>query len=298
MSDGSETLRVGRREVRVSSASKPLFTKPEVTKLDLARYYASVGEAMLPHVRDRPLALETFPDGIDGEQRFYMKQAPKHFPDWIERVTVEKRGGTLTQAVACEPATLVYLAGQNVVTPHVWLSRVDEPRRPDRLTIDLDPSPGGRFADVRAIAREAGARLSAAGLVTFAMVTGSRGIHVVCPLRRDREFPEVHGYARRVAEAMVADSPERVTLEWKRDDRGTKIYLDVNRIAYAQHAVAPYGVRARRGAPVAMPIHWDELSDPKLKPDRWTTRNAVARLESEGDPWRGMGRRARKLPIG
>ena len=296
MGDGSETLRVGRREVRVTSASKLLFARPKVTKLDLARYYERVGDAMLPHVRGRPLALETFPDGIDGEQRFYMKQAPRHFPDWIERVRVEKRGGELTQAIAGEPGALVFLAGQNVVTPHVWLSRADAPRKPDRLTIDLDPSPGGRFADVRAVAREAGARLRAAGLVTYAMVTGSRGIHVVCPLRRDHEFPEVHSYARALAESMVADSPERVTLEWKRDDRGTKIYLDVNRIAYAQHAVAPYGVRAKAGAPVAMPIHWEELSDPKLKPDRWTTRNAVDRLESEGDAWRGIGRRARKLP--
>jgi bifunctional non-homologous end joining protein LigD len=185
-----------------------------------------------------------------------------------------------------------------VVTPHQWLSRADEPRRPDRLILDFDPSPGGGFADVRAAAREAGDRLRDAGLEVYAMVTGSRGVHVIAPLRRAAAvgFTEVHRFARALAEAMVADDPKRLTLEWKRADRGTKIYVDVNRNAYAQHAVCPYGVRARERAPVAAPIHWEELSDSKLKPDRWTVKTVGDRVEGEGDPWKGMGRRARKLP--
>jgi bifunctional non-homologous end joining protein LigD len=202
----------------------------------------------------------------------------------------------VTHALANEAATLVYLAGQNVVTPHTWLSRADDPREPDRLIIDFDPSKQGGFADVRAAAREAGQRLRDAGLATYAMVTGSRGIHVVCPLKRGPSFSDVHGFARQLAEAMVEDDPRRLTLEWKKVDRGQKIYVDVNRIAYAQHAVAPYGVRARPKAPVAMPIHWEELSDRRLRPDRYTVKNTAARVESEGDPWMGMMRRARKLP--
>jgi bifunctional non-homologous end joining protein LigD len=198
--------------------------------------------------------------------------------------------------VADDAATLVYLAGQNVVTPHIWLSRVDRLREPDRLIIDLDPSPGIGFTDVRAAAREAGARLKDAGLVPHAMVTGSRGVHVVCPLRRGPTFGEVHRYARALAEAMVADDPKRLTLEWKRSDRGARIYVDVNRINYAQHAVAPYAVRPRDKAPVAMPIRWDELNDAKLRPDGWTIGTAGDRLEAEGDAWKGIGARARKLP--
>jgi bifunctional non-homologous end joining protein LigD len=128
------------------------------------------------------------------------------------------------------------------------------------------------------------------------MVTGSRGIHVVCPIKRGPSFTEVHQFARALAESMVEDDPRRLTLEWKKVDRGERIYVDVNRIAYAQHAVAPYGVRARPKAPVAMPIHWEELSDRALKPDRWNVKNAAKRLEAEGDPWKGMMRRARKLP--
>ena len=119
-----------------------------------------------------------------------------------------------------------------------WLSRADRPREPDRLILDFDPSPGAGFAAVRAAARSAGERLRAAGLVPFAMVTGSRGVHVVCPLRRGPSFTAVHSFARTIAEAMVADDPKHLTLEWKKTDRGARIYLDLNRINYAQHAVA------------------------------------------------------------
>ena len=288
-------LKVGRRRIEITNADKLLFRRPDLSKLDLARHYERVAEAMLPHVRGRPLALQVFPRGID-ERGYYMKSVPAHFPDWVERVEVAKRGGTLTQAVAGNAATLVYLASQNVITPHIWLSRADRPREPDRLIIDLDPNPGVGFAAIRSAAREAGERLRDAGLVPFAMVTGSRGIHVVCPLRRGHDFSDVHSYARSLAESMVADDPKRLTLEWHVNERGRRIYVDVNRIAYAQHGVAPYGVRARRRAPVAMPIRWDELADPKLKPDRWTIRDAGDRLASEGDAWQGMGRHARKLP--
>jgi bifunctional non-homologous end joining protein LigD len=291
----TETLRVGRRAVEITNPDKALFAKPRVTKIDLARYYERVAPAMLPHIRDRPLALQVFPRGIDQRGHF-LKNAPEHFPDWIARAQVGKRGGSLAQVLANDAATLVYLAGQNAVTPHIWLARIDEPRRPDRLIIDFDPNPGVSFATIRAAAREAGDRLRDAGLVPFAMVTGSRGVHVVCPLRRGPSFKDVHSYARAVAESMVDDNPKNLTLEWHRDERGARIFVDVNRINYAQHAVAPYGVRARPRAPVAMPIAWDELSDRNLKPDRWTIRDAADRLEAAGDAWRDINRRARSLP--
>jgi bifunctional non-homologous end joining protein LigD len=292
----SETIRAGRRTIEISHPDKALFSRPTVTKLELARHYELVGEAMLPHVRGRPLALQVFPQGIE-RHGFYLKSIPGHFPDWIATASVPKKGGSLTQVVADDLATLVYLAGQNVVTPHVWLSRADEPYKPDRLILDFDPAPGVGFAEVRAAAREAGERLRDAGLAPYAMVTGSRGVHVVSPLRRGPSFSEVHSYARGLAEAMVAADPKHLTLEWRRADRGRRIYVDVNRINYAQHAVAPYGVRANQGAPVAMPIEWEELSDADLKPNRWTVRNASDRLRSQGDAWTGIGRRARKLPV-
>ena len=283
------------RRVDIPHPGKVLFTRPAITKGDLARHYERVAEAMLPHVRGRPLALQVFPRGID-RAGFFMKSVPSHFPAWIARVEVPKQGGKLTQITAENAATLVYLAGQNVVTPHVWLSRARALREPDRLIIDLDPSPGVGFAVVRAAAQEAGDRLRAAGLVPHAMLTGSRGIHVVCPLRPGAGFTTVHRFARGLAEEMVAADPKRLTLQWRRSDRGARIYLDVNRINYAQHAVAPYGVRARNRAPVAMPIHWDELGESRLKPDAWTVRTAADRVAAEGDAWKGIARRARRPP--
>jgi len=293
MSDGAAQLRVGRREVRISHPDRVVFPRAGLTKLDLAHHYERVAPLMLPYVGERPLALQSFPDGMEGAG-FFMKAVPKYFPEWIDRATVPKKGGTITHVLADDAATLVYLTGQNVVTMHTWLSRGDDPYRPDRLIFDFDPS-GGGFAEVRAAARTAGERLRDLGLVTYAMVTGSRGVHVVCPLRRGPSFTDVHSFARALAEEMVADDPDHLTLEWRKADRGKRIYLDVNRIAYAQHAVAPYAVRPLPKAPVAVPLHWEELSDRSLKPDRWTVKTISARL-ADGDPWRGMCRRARALP--
>src|ERR1035441_8747912 len=183
MSDAS--IRAGRHTVQISHPDKALFTEPTITKLQLARHDERMAPAMLPLIRDRPLALEAFPQGI-AEPGFFMKSIPRHFPSWIATAKVPKRGGSLTQVLGQDTAALIYLAGQNVITPHLWLSRADEPRAPDRLIIDLDPSPGIGFAEVRAAARAAGERLRDAGLVAYAMVTGSRGVHVVCPLRRSR----------------------------------------------------------------------------------------------------------------
>jgi bifunctional non-homologous end joining protein LigD len=291
----TEQVKVGRRTVQVTHPDKVLFKQAKVTKRDLAGHYERVADLMLPHVSGRPLALQAFPQGIDG-YGYFMKAVPDYFPEWVNRATVPKRGGTVTHVLAEDAATLVYLAGQNVVTLHTWLSRADEPRKPDRLIVDFDPSKSGGFADVRAAAREAGERLRDRGLVPYAMVTGSRGIHVVCPLRRPPSFQESHRFARALAEEMVEDDPRRLTLEYLKAKRGDKIYVDVNRNAYAQHGVAPYSVRSKPKAPVAVPLDWDELSNSRLRPDRWTVRNIGERLDAEGDPWKGMGRRARALP--
>lgn len=289
----TEDLTVARHHIRITHADRIVFPQPNLRKLDIAHHYERVAPLMLPYVRDRPLALQAYPDGIEGDG-YFMKAVPKYFPDWVKRVTVDKKGGTITHALAQDAATLVYLAGQNVVTIHTWLSRADKPHQPDRLTLDFDPS-GGGFTEVRAAARAAGERLRDLGLATYAMTTGSRGVHVVCPLRRGPGFDEVHAFARALAEKMVAEDPDHLTLEWHKADRGKRIYVDVNRIQYAQHAVAPYAVRPRPTAPVAVPLHWDELQDPTLRPDRWTVENIGPRLD-EGDPWEGMMRHAHALP--
>jgi bifunctional non-homologous end joining protein LigD len=289
-----DTLRIGRRTIAISHPDKLIFPDAGVTKLDVARHYARVGPAMLPHVRGRPVTMQVFPSGIEGPGIF-IKKAPPHFPDWIARVRVAKQGGEVDMVLANDTATLVFLANQNCVTPHVWPARVDDLHAPDRLIFDFDPPDGTDFGDVRAAARATGELLRELGLAPFAMTSGSRGVHVVAPLRRDAGWKETRAFAHAVGERLVAGDPDRLTLEHRIADRGDRIYVDTTRNAYAQHAVAPYAVRARPGAPVATPLAWDELDDPRLAPDGWDIHSIGDRLESAGDPWKGMGRSARSL---
>jgi len=289
----NQRIRAGRRTVAISHADRVMFPRAGLTKLDLARHYDRVAPAMVPHVRDRPLALDVYPDGVEGGG-YLMKQIPAHFPDWIARATVRKRGGEVTHVLANDRPTLVYLAGQNVITLHVWPSRADRPDHPDRLIFDLDPS-RARFAEVRAAARAVGDRLRDLGLAPFAMTTGSRGLHVVVPLRRRQPFDTVRAFARAVADDLVAAHPKRLTTAQRKSGRGNRIFVDVMRNAYAQHAVAAYSVRPRPTAPVATPLHWDELADRRLGPERWTTGTIGDRLSAEGDPWKGIARHARGL---
>lgn len=290
----SDAIEVGGRTIPISHADRPVFPDDGLTKMDLARHYADVAGVMVPHVRGRPLALQSFPHGI-AEPGFFMKEVPRHFPDWIATAGVPKReGGTVRHVLADDAATLVYLAGQNVVTPHVWTSRSDRLERPDRLIFDLDPSTR-RFDEVRDAARLLRGLLEAIGLGAFVMTTGSRGLHVTVPMRRTADFAEVREFAGEVAAALAAGDPDRLTTEFHRDKRGERIFIDVNRTAYGQHAVAPYAVRPLPTAPVATPLRWEEVDDPSLDPRGWTIRTIGARLADGGDPWRDIARHATSI---
>jgi bifunctional non-homologous end joining protein LigD len=287
--------------VEISSPDKVLFPDDGLTKADIAGYYEAVSEWMLQHIRNRPLSLMRFPDGIAGEG-FFQKNTPKHYPDFIRRVEVEKRGGTVVHSLVCDADGLVYLVGQNSITPHVWLSRADRLRQPDRIVFDLDPAPGADFNSVRRAARRTGDLLRELGLEPFAQVTGSKGIHVWTPLRRRATFEDVKPFARAAAEVLATRHPDELTTEFRKSERGGRILVDVLRNNYAQTAVPPYAVRPRPGAPVATPIFWDELSDSKLRADRWTVKNVLRRLNSKGDPWadiasfaRGLSRASKRL---
>ncbi|MFD5788481.1 non-homologous end-joining DNA ligase [Streptomyces sp. NPDC127037] len=270
-----------RKVPEISRPDKVLFPDDGITKAELAAYYRTVAGRMLPHLRDRPLMLQRFPDGIGGHG-FMQKDVPHYFPDWVHRVELPKEGGTVTYPIADDTATLVYLAGQACITPHRFLSRADRPHHPDRLVFDLDP-PGDDFAPVREAALGLHGLLEELELPSLVMTTGSRGLHVVVALGRRDDFDDVRAFARAVADALVARQPERFTTEARKKARGDRLYLDVQRNAYAQTAVAPYAVRARPGAPVAAPLAWEDVDDPALDARRWSLRDADALLER--DPW-------------
>jgi bifunctional non-homologous end joining protein LigD len=200
-------------------------------------------------------------------------------------------------AMANDAATLRWLANQNCITPHVWQSRCDKLDRPDRIVFDLDPSGDGDFENIRAGALALGETLRELELEPFAMTTGSRGIHVVAPLRRTRTADEVRARAGEIAEDVAAEHSDTLTTAWRKEKRDGRILVDTARNTYAQTVVAPYAVRALPGAPVATPLAWGELSDPDLHPRRWTLRDLPARLAERGDPWSDIRRHARALRL-
>ncbi|MEV7796851.1 non-homologous end-joining DNA ligase [Streptomyces sp. NPDC087512] len=296
--DAVRTVRAGRRTVEVHRPGKVLFPAGngpsgdgEYTKGDLVDYYRAVAPFMLPHLRGRPLMLERHPDGVGGP-RFMQKNTPDHYPDWIPRVEVGKEGGTVRHTVCDDTATLLHLADQAALTLHRWLSRTGDLERPDRMVFDLDPS-GDDFARVREAAGLLGALLDELELPSMLMTTGSRGLHVIVPLRPRQDFDEVRQFARDVADTLVAAHPGRLTTAARKKDRGDRLYLDVQRNAYAQTAVAPFTVRALPGAPVATPVSWDQLDDPALHARRWTVADAVEQARTR--PWAGITGRARAL---
>jgi bifunctional non-homologous end joining protein LigD len=299
VSPAAETeLRVGRRSVRITHPDKVLFGDDGITKADLAAYYAAVAPAMNELVRDRPLNLWRWNTGIDGP-RIVQQEIPKGAPEWIKRVTVPKRGkggGTVTHAVGGDPATLVWLANQNAITPHMWSARADKPDRPDRIVFDLDPPDLEAFPRVRDAALALGDVLRELGLEPFAMVTGSKGVHVVAPLRRTLVADVVRERSREIGEELAARHEDTLTTSWRKEGRGGRVLIDTARNTYAQTVVAPYSVRAIPGAPVATPLAWEELSDPDLHPRRFKLADVPSRLSSRGDPWEGIGSAAAALP--
>lgn len=286
----AEDIRVGRRTIHVTSTDRVVFPNSGVTKGDIVEHYRQVAEVMLPHVRGRPVMLQR--TGDIRRPSIYQKEAPPHFPDWIDRVTVPKVGGTVTHAICNEAATLVYIANQGSLTPHVWLSRVDHLEQPDRMIIDLDPGAGGA-ADARFAAHAARDVLTDAGLVPYLMATGSRGYHVVVPLKPAATFDEVRTVAYGLAEALARQAPDRLTTEFHKVKRAGRLFLDCNRNAWAQTAVPPYAIRPRPQASVAVPLAWDELDT--TEPDAWTVRTIAERIRETPDPWAGMTRHARSL---
>lgn len=277
--------------VEITKPDKLLFADDGITKLDLATYYADLAGVMLPHVRGRPINMQRFPDGIGGFS-FYEKKVPTHFPDWVGTVEVQTADGPQRQVLAEDTRSLVYLAQQACITPHTWLSKASDLDHPDQLVFDLDPSDDS-LAKVRRATRLTGELLDELGLTSYLKTTGSRGYHVLVPLRPAEDFDAVRGFARAVAERLVEAAPDLLTLEARKDKRGERVLVDIMRNGYGQTAVPPYAVRARPGAPVSAPIGWEELS--RVRPAQFTIASVRRRLARRDDPWAGLRRHAQGL---
>lgn len=266
--------------IELTNLEKALF--PGISKGELIRYYLKIAPVMLPHIKDRPLSFQRFPDGINAEG-FYQKQAPSAYPDWIKRIPLGIKD-IVDYASADSAADLVYFAQQAVIVIHTSLARADKPHNPDLLVFDLDP-PADDFGMVKKTAIQMSALLYELGLKCFIKLTGSRGVHLALPLDRSADFGLVNSFADRVAALYQRKHPAETTIEISKAKRGNRIFIDTNRNHFAQTAVAPYSVRARAGAPVAVPITWEELARPDLKPAQFNIENVFDLLANRPDPW-------------
>ncbi len=281
--------------VSLSNTDKVMFEEPTIRKKDLIDYYDMVKDVMLPHIRKRPMTLHRFPDGISKEG-FYQQEAGDHFPEFIETITLDKEQGGKTTHVLCnDRKSLIYLANQATITPHVWLSRKDHPDKPDKLIIDLDPEKEDVAALVKT-AKKVRDILEEDGLCPFVMTTGSKGVHIAVPLEPNFNFEAVRDYAGKVAKAVNKALPKTTTLERRKEKREGRIYLDYSRNAIGQTSVAPYALRAKKNAPVALPVTWEELDNEDFSPQMATFSTLFKRLETKKDPWKSFEKHRRKLP--
>jgi len=289
----TDVITVDGHDIEITNKDKVLFPQDGITKGDLIEYYQGVSRVMLPYMKERPVTMHRFPDGIN-EEGFYQQEVGEYFPDWIKRLTLPKEGGQVTHLICDDTATLIYMANLACITPHVWLSREDKIDYPDMLIFDLDPA-GDDFLPVRQAALYLRKLLNEVDLKPFVKTTGSCGLHIVMPLDRSTTFDEVRAFAQDVADILASRYPEEITNEQRKDRRGNRVFIDTLRNSYGQTAVAPYAVRAKAGAPIATPLDWDELANKKINSQSYNMKNIFRRLSKKTDPWKSMWHEASNL---
>lgn len=277
----------------ITHPDKVLFPDDGITKGELAAYYQAVAPVMLPHLRRRPITMERFPAGI-GEPGFLQKDVSRGFPRWLQRVEVAKKGGVVHHPLAGDVRSLLWLANQNSITPHVWTSRAPNLDRPDLCVFDLDPSQDEPEV-LRSAALALRDLLDSLGLPSWVKTSGSKGFHIVLPLDAKAGFGEVARFADRVGHLLVARDPAHLTQAFSKADRRGRILVDTGRNARGATMAAVYSVRARPGAPVSAPCTWEEVERGKVGPRSFTLRTMADRLAAVGDLWAGLARRRRSL---
>ncbi len=292
---------VGDREVKLTNLDKVLFPprggEPAVTKRDLVRYSAVIAPFMLPYLYDRPVNLHRYPDGVD-RPGFWHKEVPGHAPEWLHRWRNAEAdpGETEWYAVVDSVPALVWMANYGAVELHPWTSRLPDVHRPTWALIDIDPGPRSSFEDVLVLARLYRTALDHLGVAAMPKVTGQRGVQIWVPISLSYGFDDTRAWVEKVSRAVGRTVPDLVSWEWHKDRREGLARLDYTQNAINKTLVAPFSARPAAGAPVSVPIEWDELEDPDLAPDRWSIRTVVDRVREAGDPLAPLVGRAQQLP--
>lgn len=287
-----KTITVDNHKLTITNPGRILFAKAKITKWQMINYYQRIAPLMLPHIKDKPISMQRFPLGI-AHKGFFQKDAPDYFPAWIKLLGVQRedKHKVVSHVLCNNTATLMYLANQAVITPHVWLSRADRLNYPDCIIFDLDPARTGMFDMVREAAKILKNCLEGLGMIPFVMTTGSRGLHVFVPIKRELMFDNVRAFSKQVASLLAEQYPKKLTIEVRKNKRGRRIFLDYLRNAWAATAVAPYAVRPNPEVGVATPLDWKEVNS-RLTPRKYTMKNMLKRVQRIGDPWKDIAQAA------
>jgi bifunctional non-homologous end joining protein LigD len=267
----------------ITHPEKVLFPDDGITKGELAAYYEAIAPVMVPHLRGRPVTMERYPSGI-GKKGFIHKDVSKGFPQWLERVEVPKKDGTVHHPLVSDTRSLLWLVNQNAITPHVWTSRAPNLYQPDICVFDLDPS-DDRQDILRAATLALRDLLVELGLTSWVKTSGSKGFHLAVPIDAEVGFGDVSRFAHAVGSTLVERDPEHLTQEFSKTDRGGRIFVDTGRNGYSATFAAVYAVRAQPGAPVSAPCTWDEVERGSVAPRTFTLRAMAGRIAEVGDLW-------------
>lgn len=282
--ENEQKTKIGKQEVKLTNQNKIYWPKDQVSKGDMVAYYQSVAEYILPHLKDRPQSLNRFPNGIDG-MSFYQKDAADETPDWIktEKIFSDSNGKYINYIVCNDAATLAYLNNLGAIEMNVWTSRITNLENPDYLVLDLDPSDNNTFEDVILTAQTVKKTLDKAKIEGYPKTSGSSGIHIYIPMGAEYSFEQVKNFGHVLMQMVQKELPDLTTLErslQKRDKN--KIYLDYLQNRRGQTLASVYSLRPKNGAPVSMPLEWEEVKT-GLKPTDWNIANALKRIEKKGD---------------
>lgn len=278
---GNAHWEIAGRKLPLTNLDKVLWPADGITKRDMIEYYVRMAPYMLPYLRDRPLSMQVFPDGINGKS-FWRKDKPTHAPAWIESWTYHGEKSK-TYIVVNEVATLAWVANAGVIDLHPWHSRMDAPNEPDWAVFDLDPFEPATFQDVVDIARLVKAALDHYGMHGVIKTSGQTGLQIYVPVRRGPDYSAVRHWVEEVGRAIDQAAPGRVSWEWAVARRTGRIRIDYTQNIINKTLAAPYSLRPAPGAPVSTPITWEELDDPDLRPDRWTITTIAERVAERGD---------------
>lgn len=273
---------VAGREVAVTSQDKPYFPKVGLTKGQVIDYFLEVADPLLNCMRNRPVLLQRFPNGVGGKS-FFQKRIPDSAPEWLETTTVETVNGTPSRAlVMVDEAHLVWAVNQGAFTIHPWPFRLPT-RDVDELRIDLDPVPGIGFEEVRRAAQLTKDYFDSMGISSYLKTSGSKGLHVYVPLEAGWNSYDVRGAAVTVARHLTERHPTELTDAWWKEERGARVFIDFNQNAPHKTVFGAWSIRARVGAQVSTPIFWSELEH--VVPDELTVATVPRKIATDGDPW-------------